>query len=187
MSNLKFYRAAAAAVTVMMSGASAHAAMFGGPEAMRGAIAGIDTVENAQYVYGGRSYCFYPTGWHGPGWYRCGYRLSYGYGWGGPAGWQGWGGGGRHVGGRFERGEHRSFSGDGSRGSRSVGGGDRARGDGGMRGGGGASMGAAPSGGGGAATSRGGGAAATGGGGDGRGGGGGGGGSAGGGGGGGTR
>jgi hypothetical protein len=78
MSNLKFYRAAAAAVTVMMSGASAHAAMLGGPEAVRGAIAGIDTVENAQYVYGGRSYCFYPTGWHGPGWYRCGYRLSYG-------------------------------------------------------------------------------------------------------------
>jgi hypothetical protein len=25
--------------------------------------------------------CFYPDGWHGPGFYRCGYRLRAGEGW----------------------------------------------------------------------------------------------------------
>jgi hypothetical protein len=25
--------------------------------------------------------CFYPDGWHGPGFYRCGYRLRVGEGW----------------------------------------------------------------------------------------------------------
>ncbi len=51
-------------------------------------------VETVQlYVYGGRRYCFYPDGWRGPGYYWCGYAWRRGFGWGGPWGWRGWGGG----------------------------------------------------------------------------------------------
>jgi hypothetical protein len=50
----------------------------------------IATVENVQFLFEGRRHCWYPDGWHGPGWYWCGYRLRTGLGWGGPEGWQGW-------------------------------------------------------------------------------------------------
>ena len=50
----------------------------------------LNMVENAQFIYGGRNYCFYLDGWHGPGWYWCGYAYRRGYGWGGPEGWHGW-------------------------------------------------------------------------------------------------
>jgi hypothetical protein len=74
-------------------------------------------VEKSQFFYGGRNYCWYPDGWHGPGFYWCGYAFRPGLGWGGPIGWRGWrhghvgprhgggrafirpGGGGRHMGG----------------------------------------------------------------------------------------
>jgi hypothetical protein len=52
------------------------------------------------FVYEGARYCFYFDGWHGPGWYRCGYRLRTGLGWGGEYGWHGW----RHAG--WERRRH---------------------------------------------------------------------------------
>ena len=42
------------------------------------------------FIFGGRHYCFYPDGWHGPGWYWCGYAWRHGFGWGGPSGWHGW-------------------------------------------------------------------------------------------------
>lgn len=38
----------------------------------------------------GRAYCWYESGWKGPGWYRCGFAARRGLGWGGPAGWHGW-------------------------------------------------------------------------------------------------
>jgi hypothetical protein len=41
-------------------------------------------------MWGGSRYCFYPRGWHGPGWYRCGFAWRRGLGWGGGSGWQGW-------------------------------------------------------------------------------------------------
>ncbi len=50
----------------------------------------LSEVQQAQYYYGGRRYCWYPDGWHGPGWYWCGYGARVGYGWGGPVGWRGW-------------------------------------------------------------------------------------------------
>ncbi len=56
-------------------------------------------VQDTQYFFGGRNYCFYPDGWHGPGWYWCGYAYRRGFGWGGGSGWHGWqGGGGGHGG-----------------------------------------------------------------------------------------
>jgi hypothetical protein len=55
----------------------------------------IAPVEKAQFFWGGNNYCWYPLGWHGPGWYWCGYAWNRGYGWGGGYGWHGWRGGGR--------------------------------------------------------------------------------------------
>ena len=52
----------------------------------------IAPVEKAQFVYGGRPYCWY-NGWNGPGWYWCGYGYRVGFGWGGGYGWNGWRGG----------------------------------------------------------------------------------------------
>ena len=50
-------------------------------------------VENAQFAWGGRQYCWYGNGWRGPGFYWCGYAWNSGLGWGGGYGWNGWGGG----------------------------------------------------------------------------------------------
>ncbi|MGP0057714.1 MAG: hypothetical protein ACLPID_00285 [Beijerinckiaceae bacterium] len=46
------------------------------------------------YFWGGHRYCWYDDGWQGGGWYWCGYPWRRGFGWGGPAGWRGWGRGG---------------------------------------------------------------------------------------------
>lgn len=71
-------------------------------------------LEKAQYVWGGRSYCWYDNGWQGAGFYRCGYAWRRGWGWGGPAGWHGWGRGGYrgyhhgyYHGGGYDRGYER--------------------------------------------------------------------------------
>ncbi|HET7802973.1 MAG TPA: hypothetical protein VFL53_01935 [Pseudolabrys sp.] len=50
----------------------------------------VDTVAVRVYVYEGRRYCFYFDGWHGPGWYRCGFAWRRGFGWGGVYGWNDW-------------------------------------------------------------------------------------------------
>jgi hypothetical protein len=42
------------------------------------------------FLFGGRKHCFYADGWHGPGWYWCGYGHRHGHGWGGPEGYRGW-------------------------------------------------------------------------------------------------
>ncbi|HXT09709.1 MAG TPA: hypothetical protein VN715_22605, partial [Roseiarcus sp.] len=47
-------------------------------------------VEHVQFVYGGRTYCWYDGGWKGPGWYYCGYAWRSGLGWGGGYGWRNW-------------------------------------------------------------------------------------------------
>lgn len=63
--------------------------------------------EKVQYYGGGYQYCW-GNGWHGPGWYRCGYPWRSGYGWGGGYGWQG-----RSVGGgyRFPSGNDNDYGG----------------------------------------------------------------------------
>src|ERR1700677_4238911 len=75
-------------------------------------------VEKAQFVFGGRQYCWYDDGWQGPGWYWCGYAYRTGFGWGGGFGWHGWrgghrGGGGRHGGGGHGGGGHHGGGGPG--------------------------------------------------------------------------
>jgi len=71
--------------------ASAAQAMPVSSSVIRDAVAAIDPVEQAAvYVVEGRRYCFYFNGWHGAGWYRCGFAWRRGLGWGGVYGWQGW-------------------------------------------------------------------------------------------------
>jgi len=48
------------------------------------------------HVWSGNRFCWYDGGWHGPGWYRCGYGWRTGYGWGGGWGWNGWAVSSRH-------------------------------------------------------------------------------------------
>lgn len=50
----------------------------------------IAQVEDVQFFFGGRNFCWYDAGWQGPGWYWCGYAERRGYGWGGGAGFHGW-------------------------------------------------------------------------------------------------
>jgi hypothetical protein len=50
----------------------------------------VDTVAVRVYMHEGRRYCFYFDGWHGPGWYRCGFAWRSGFGWGGIYGWNSW-------------------------------------------------------------------------------------------------
>lgn len=69
---------------------SAQAAPVGALGQLGTAADDLNMIEQAQYVWRGRRYCWYPTGWKGPGWYRCGYALRRGYGWGGGPGWRGW-------------------------------------------------------------------------------------------------
>src|SRR6266480_5961984 len=83
----------------------AEAVPLGAPDAMRAASGQVDAIQNVQVFYWhGRRYCWYDDGWHGPGYYWCGYAWRSGYGWGGGYGWHGWrwrsgrrhwGGGGR--------------------------------------------------------------------------------------------
>jgi hypothetical protein len=47
-------------------------------------------IEQTQFFYQGREFCWYDNGWRGPGWYWCGYGARPGQGYGGGPGWQGW-------------------------------------------------------------------------------------------------
>jgi hypothetical protein len=96
----------------------------------------------AQYVYGGRNYCWYDGGWKGPGYYWCGYAGRYGLGWGGGWGWNHWSGGHRGGGyhgagyavsrGHFDHGgSHSVHGGGGGHGGGHSGGGGHGGGHGG--------------------------------------------------------
>lgn len=100
---------AASALTASgIVGNSANAAPLGAPDAMRSAIGSVDGIQNVQvFVWSGRRYCWYDDGWHGPGFYWCGYAWRHGLGWGGGHGWHGWTVRGHREFGRHEEFEHR--------------------------------------------------------------------------------
>jgi hypothetical protein len=75
--------------SVMISG-RAEAGAVGATEGLRAAADRLALTANVQFVWNGRRYCWYPSGWRGAGWYWCGYAWRRGFGWGGPAGWHGW-------------------------------------------------------------------------------------------------
>ena len=82
--------------TSLVSIGSAQAAPAGAP--LGRAADSVNILEPSQFFWGGREYCWYPDGWHGPGFYWCGYAWRSGFGWGGPIGWRGWRAGPRVVG-----------------------------------------------------------------------------------------
>lgn len=97
------------AAALMLSGVVAAGEAVAMPAGPMTTPAVASDVEQAQYVYGGRNYCWYANGWRGPGFYWCGYAFRRGLGWGGGAGWRGWGGPGF-------RGPRPGFHGGGPRG-----------------------------------------------------------------------
>jgi hypothetical protein len=73
----------------------AQAAPIADQSGVRQSAINLNDVQKTQFFWGGQNYCWYPVGWHGPGWYWCGYASRSGLGWGGGYGWHGWHGGGR--------------------------------------------------------------------------------------------
>jgi hypothetical protein len=93
---------ALAAALAFSATSAAEAAIGDGILGARQPLAHMTQVEKAQFVLGGRNFCFYASGWKGPGFYWCGYANRRGLGWGGAEGWNGWRRGG--VGGGFHGG-----------------------------------------------------------------------------------
>jgi hypothetical protein len=81
---------ALAAAAALPLATQAEAAMSYGGQGVADLQHQTAPVEKAQFFWGGNSWCWYPIGWRGPGWYWCGYDWNNGYGWGGPYGWNGW-------------------------------------------------------------------------------------------------
>lgn len=82
--------AATLAAAATMTSGPARASMIGQPLGLGLNLDVMPPVEDAQFFWGGRRYCWYWDGWRGPGWYWCGYEWRRGFGWGGPSGWRGW-------------------------------------------------------------------------------------------------
>ena len=80
---------AAAAAALTATGRPSQAVVIA-PLDLREAADELALTETVQFNWRGRRYCWYDGGWRGAGWYRCGYRLRHGLGWGGPVGWHGW-------------------------------------------------------------------------------------------------
>ncbi len=85
---------AAAALTASSMFSVAVAAPIADQTAVQQATATFAPIQKTQFFWGGQNYCWYPVGWHGPGYYWCGYAWRRGFGWGGGRGWHGWGHGG---------------------------------------------------------------------------------------------
>ncbi len=75
----------------------AQAAPVADQTPVRHAASNLMGVQKTQFFFGGQHYCWYNTGWQGPGWYWCGYAWRHGMGWGGGRGWHGWQSGGGHM------------------------------------------------------------------------------------------
>ncbi len=86
--------AASTAVLAAAPLANAQMAPEGRPIFGVESVGGPAPVQNVQFLFSGRNYCWYPVGWHGAGYYWCGYANRRGFGWGGPVGWHGWSGNG---------------------------------------------------------------------------------------------
>jgi hypothetical protein len=83
-----------AAGAMLMAGASLPAPVRALPivaaDGLRATFDSGTVIEKAQYIRGGRRYCWYDDGWNSAGWYRCGYAWRRGQGWGGYHGWNDW-------------------------------------------------------------------------------------------------
>jgi hypothetical protein len=97
-----FMKTVALTTATALAGATgAQAGVGDGALGARGPLTAHPQVENVQYLFSGRNYCWYPNGWRGPGWYWCGFSDRRGLGWGGATGWNGWGNGAGSNGWRY--------------------------------------------------------------------------------------
>ena len=86
-----------AAATALLSTSAAFDAAKADPSPQL--IFGVDragdaaSLEPVQFIFSGRNFCWYDSGWQGPGFYWCGYANRRGLGWGGGDGFNGWHGG----------------------------------------------------------------------------------------------
>jgi hypothetical protein len=74
---MRRFTSIAAAVAFMPGAAGLGGSAQAGPMPIAGAkMTGSEALplEEVQFVWGGRNYCWYSNGWQGPGWYWCGYR-----------------------------------------------------------------------------------------------------------------
>ncbi|HEY0146280.1 MAG TPA: hypothetical protein VGB93_09035, partial [Methylovirgula sp.] len=60
---------AAMIIAVGSLASAAEAAPIAGQAAVTKSATELGSVEKTAYVWGGRTYCWYDTGWRGPGWY----------------------------------------------------------------------------------------------------------------------
>ncbi len=88
---LKSLYVCATTAALALSASSGHAMSINIGAGVKPALDATDAIQKAAvYIVEGRSYCFYFDGWHGAGWYRCGFAHRRNLGWGGEYGWQGW-------------------------------------------------------------------------------------------------
>lgn len=81
----------ATTAALALSASSGHAMLINIGAGVKPALDATDVIQKAAvYIVEGRRYCFYFDGWHGAGWYRCGFAHRRNLGWGGEYGWQGW-------------------------------------------------------------------------------------------------
>ena len=122
----------AAATALLIACPESHAIPISG-SSIGAAIDDLNIIARVQHFFDNKRYCFTREGWHGPGWYMCGYENRPRLGWGGPPGWRLWevpdGAGGGHGGGMggghgtggggriIKGGGHRGGSGGGSHGA----------------------------------------------------------------------
>jgi hypothetical protein len=89
MRKLLYVGAAVAALAISSSSGNAMSINIGA--GLKPALDATDATQKvAVFIVEGYRYCFYFDGWHGPGWYRCGYARRQNLGWGGEYGWQSW-------------------------------------------------------------------------------------------------
>jgi hypothetical protein len=88
---LKSLYVCATAAALALSASSGHAMSINIGAGLKPALDATDVIQKAAvFIVEGRRYCFYFDGWHGAGWYRCGFAHRRNLGWGGEYGWQGW-------------------------------------------------------------------------------------------------
>jgi hypothetical protein len=88
---LKSLYVCATTAALALSASSGNALSINIGAGVKPALDATDVIQKAAvYIVEGRPYCFYFDGWHGAGWYRCGFAHRRDLGWGGEYGWQGW-------------------------------------------------------------------------------------------------
>jgi hypothetical protein len=88
---LKSLYVCATTAALALSASNGHAMSINIGAGVKPALDATDVIQKAAvFIVEGRRYCFYFDGWHGPGWYRCGFAHRRDLGWGGEYGWQGW-------------------------------------------------------------------------------------------------